>query len=172
MKNKNIDGYFFLWRLWNGKKYITKNKPYKPVLFKKEKLFFLGVPHGVMETYGRSQTTNISLEHQPEYNNWNWNISKRKYLKRTKLHAQLLFKEFSEVPKYNYRGQDYPRAIKIRKRFFFLFPFFSMYRFLSDISRGEKNIEAIKASFLRAIYEFLMGYFIFHEVIKKYGSKR
>lgn len=166
MLNDSIDGYFFLWRLWNGKKYITKNKPHKPVLFRKNKLFFLGVPHGIMETYGKSQTTNISLEHQPEYNNWNWSTSKTKHLRRIKLHAQFLFKEFSEVPKYNYRGRDYPRSIKIRKRFFFLFPFFAAYRFLCDISNGERNMEAVKVSFSRAFYEFLLGYFIFYEKIK------
>lgn len=164
--DQNVDGYFFLWRLWNGKRYITRNKPYKPVLFRKSKLFFIGVPHGIMQSYGKTKKVNIPLEHRPNYNNWCWDTFKFKQIKRIKLHAKLLFKKFDDIPKFNFRRKDYPRSIKIRKSLCFFFPLFGVYKFLREVILGEKNIEAIKVSFWVGLYDFFLGFFVFLITIK------
>ncbi len=161
MKNNHIDGYFFLWRLWNGKKYITKNKPYKPVLFRKSKLFFVGVPHGIMQSYGKTEKADIFLEHRPNYNNWRWGAFKSKQIKWAKAHAIFLSKDFKDIPIFNFHGADYPFSIKMRKKFCSLFVFFAIYKFFTNVVYGEKNISAIKASFFNGLYELFLNYFIF-----------
>lgn len=166
MENEDIDGYFFLWRLWNGQEYITKNKPYKPVLFRRSKMFFLGVTHGIMQTYGKTKNARISLEHQPLYNNWCYDNFKSKQLKRAKVHAKCLLKHFCDIPKFNYNYYNYPFPIRIRKRLFFLFPLFAIYKAIVNFIKGEKSIVAAKVSLWTGLYEFYLGYFMCLEKIK------
>ena len=166
IKNEDVDGYFFLWRLWNGRIYITKNKPYKPVLFRKSKMFFLGVTHGIMQTYGKTKNVCIPLEHQPLYNNWCYGNFKSKQLKRAKAHAKCLLKNFYDVPKFNYNYHNYPFPIRIRRKLFFLFPLFTIYKAIVNFIKGEKSIVAAKVSLWTGLYEFYLGYFMCLEKIK------
>lgn len=166
MENENIDGYFFLWRLWNGKKYITKNKPFKPVLFRKSKMFFIGVTHGIMQSYGNVKKINISLEHQPSYNNWCLGVFMFKHLKRARINARILLKNFNEISKFNYQYKNFSSEIRIRKKLCFLFPLFAIYKFASNYVNGEKNISAAKVSFYDGLYELYLGYYMCIEKLK------
>jgi len=153
IKNESTDGYFFLWRLWNGKEYITRRKPHKPVLFRKSKMFFIGLTHGVMQSYGNTKKINVPLEHQPLYNNWCLKTFSSKQLRRSKVNAKVLLKGFNKIPKFNCRCKNFDSKIMLRRKFCFLFPLFAAYKCVSNYAGGEKNINAAKVSFYNGLYD-------------------
>lgn len=167
IQEKDIDGFLFLWRIWDGKRYRTKKEPHKPVLFRKSKMFYIGVPHGIMQSYGKTKKIDVPLEHQPLYNNWSLSMFRTKQIPRTKLHAKFISQNFEDISKFNSSINRYSRSILIRKKLCFLFIFLAILRFATDIIKGEKNSIIIKTSFLRGSYEFFLDYYLLVEKVKK-----
>lgn len=59
IKGKEIDAYAFLWKVWNGKKYLTKNFPFKTILFRKEKMGYITFPGRDPFTYGKKKMNHL-----------------------------------------------------------------------------------------------------------------
>lgn len=87
----NIDAYSFLWPYPKKDGYIHNgpfSKTIKHCLFRKSKLFMIGIAQEYPRTYGVLQKqSDISLEHKPEYNNFTLQIFKQKWTHWAKLHA-------------------------------------------------------------------------------------
>lgn len=79
IKGKEIDAYAFLWKVWNGKKYLTKNFPFKTILFRKEKMGYITFPGRDPFTYGKKKNESLILEHQPNYNNYTIDVFQKKW---------------------------------------------------------------------------------------------
>jgi glycosyltransferase involved in cell wall biosynthesis len=99
VKVKDVDAYSFVWPLWNGNKYITKNFPYKKILFRKDKMYYFSFPGKDPGTYGNLVQSPLVLEHQPLYNNYTFNRFKSKWMKWIDVHAKFFYRE--EYDTYN-----------------------------------------------------------------------
>ncbi len=95
IEEKKIDAFSFRWPYWNGTRYITKGpfaKTYKPCLFKKSKLFMIGISHEYPRTYGiLEKRSDIRLEHKPAYNNFTRENFQEKWVGWAKLQARQIF---------------------------------------------------------------------------------
>lgn len=161
---KDVDGYAFLWRLWDGKKYITKDWPHKLCLFRKNKISYLGFPHAIEEVNGIVINVNYELCHRPEYNNYSFKIFKSKWLKWAKVQAIYTLKDFKEIPKFNYKKKDFKLSIRLKRKIpeLVLIPlaiatFFKL--FLLDKFYKAK-ISGLKYSIMNAIYQAAICYYI------------
>ncbi|MCL6500885.1 MAG: glycosyltransferase family 2 protein [Candidatus Pacearchaeota archaeon] len=112
---RDTNGYALLWRLWDGKKYITKSWPHKLCLFRKNKTSYLGFPHATEKVEGKVLSVNHELCHRPKYNNYSFKIFKPKWLRWAKVQATYTLKDFKEIPKFNYKKKDFKLATKLKR---------------------------------------------------------
>jgi len=120
-QNTKVNGYTFRWPWWDGKKYITKNWPRKPSLYRKSKISYLGFPHfDDPKINGIVIDTDYQLHHKPIIKRplLNWHDFINKGLKRyARLQAEYTIKDFKSLDKFQWDEKDYPLNIKIRKKF-------------------------------------------------------
>jgi glycosyltransferase involved in cell wall biosynthesis len=102
---EDVHGWEFLWPLWNGREYISERGPYKLVLARRSRTRLLGVPHSPIEVRGRVKRSQLRLEHQPQYNNFNWSVFKTKWRAWAKLQARGYLSDWSTILKFGY-GPD------------------------------------------------------------------
>ncbi len=99
VRNKNTDAYSFLWPYPEYDGYIQNgpfSKTIKHCLFRKSKLFMIGIAQEYPRTYGVFQKrSDILLEHKPEYNNFTLQIFRQKWTNWAKLQA----KQISDIEK-------------------------------------------------------------------------
>lgn len=88
---KSIDAYSFSWPYSMNNQYITVGpfaNTLKSCLFRKNKLYMLGIAQEYPRTYGILQKRgDILLEHKPEYDNFTLSIFRQKWVKWAKLQA-------------------------------------------------------------------------------------
>jgi glycosyltransferase involved in cell wall biosynthesis len=137
LQNDACDGYEMLWPLWDGHKCITKNWPYKPILFRRSTISYLGFPHEPLRaTTGRVCRVPLLLEHRPTYNNFTFKRFKKKWLAWARVQAAMQMKPFSEIPQYNITATDWhPRVLFVRDHPY-LFPLVGLYTGLATLRDG------------------------------------
>jgi len=164
IRNKNVDAYEFLWPIWNGKKYISRNWPHKRCLFRKNKISFLGIPHYIAEVSGNIKKIDLILEHRPESINYNWQSFNDKWIKWAKIQANVYSKKFSTIKKFNYTGVDWPKKIMLRRRFpLLLIPLEFIVTLYKNLSNGgwRSGWVSYRYSFLCGLYRIMINYYIF-----------
>lgn len=117
VNNSEIDAYEFIWPIYNGKKYLTKNWPYKRCLFRRDKMSFLGLPNYIVEVSGNVRRLALVLEHKPDYNNYSFEIFKKKWLAWAHLQAEFYLKDFPNISKFQYKGNEWPNKMSLRRDF-------------------------------------------------------
>jgi glycosyltransferase involved in cell wall biosynthesis len=104
IQNPSIDAYSFSWPYPERKGYIKKGpfaKTLKPCLFRKKKMFMIGISHEHPRTYGKlEQRSDIRLEHQPEYDNFSFSAFQNKWIKWSRLQAQQIMR-IEKAPTFN-----------------------------------------------------------------------
>lgn len=104
IRTKDVDAYSFWWPYYGDKEYIKKGpfaKTFKPCLFRKEKMFMIGISHEYPRTYGKmSKRPDILLEHQPGYNNYTREAFQSKWVNWAKLQAKQIY-EIEKAPTFN-----------------------------------------------------------------------
>lgn len=115
--DKNINAYEFLWPIYDGEQYITKQWPFKRCLFRRSEIAFLGLPNYVVEVKGIIRRISLLLEHRPNYNKYTWKQFKTRWMHWIELQANLYLKSFSVIPKFNYQTNEWPKIILWRRRF-------------------------------------------------------
>lgn len=92
ISDKNIDAYSFSWPYFKNGEYIRIgpfSKTLKSCLFRKNKLYILGIAQEYPRTYGVLQKrSDILLEHKPKYDNFNKEVFREKWVNWAKLHAR------------------------------------------------------------------------------------
>jgi glycosyltransferase involved in cell wall biosynthesis len=118
-QNSEVNGYTFRWPMWDGKKYVTKNWPRKPSLYRKSKISYLGFPHfDDPKISGKIIDTDYQLMHKPilKYPLHSWKDLIHKGLYRYgRIQAEWTLKSFKELDKFQYKEKNFPRNIRIRK---------------------------------------------------------
>jgi len=155
------DGYEVIWPLWDGEKHITENGPYRPILFRRSQLYYLGFPHEPYHSYGTIEKVPYILEHRPKYNNFTFAKFRTKWVKWAKIQAQESLKPFSEIPRYNYPEKDWPRKMRLGRDFSFLFPFAWLITFYYSLRSGNWKQGSVgwKVAFMNASYFAMVYYF-------------
>jgi glycosyltransferase involved in cell wall biosynthesis len=168
--DSGIAAYEFTWPLWNGKREITRNWPYKRCFFRKDSLHFLGVPQFVAEISGRVERRNLVLRHEPEYNNYRWSRFNSKWRPWAKIQARYYSQDFGVIKKFNYSGSDWPQKILIRRRHpLILLPFDFCLVFVRTLFSGawRSGLVGFKAALLQGTYRALVDYYVFKYKVKK-----
>jgi glycosyltransferase involved in cell wall biosynthesis len=117
VRDDRVNGYELLWRMWDGRRYITDDGPYKRALFRRSSVHVLGVHHSPETVDPPVERTALQLEHRPAYNNFALRTVLTKWRRSAKIHARELMTDFSELPKFNWVGPaDWPRQRHILNR--------------------------------------------------------
>jgi hypothetical protein len=109
VKSADVNGYEFLWRIWDGRRYITEDGPYKLALHRRGATHMLGMLHSRERIDGKVVRLPLHLEHRPLYNNWTLRVMATKWRRWARVHARELTGPFDALPKFNWDGpSDWP----------------------------------------------------------------
>lgn len=97
---------------------------YKRILFRKKKVYFIGLSHeGVKPVFEKARIEKIlfPLLHEPPYDNATFAVFRTKWKKWAELQAKQLLQNFQDIPKWNCRLQDWEfhRRIRMNHPIFF-----------------------------------------------------
>lgn len=162
--NNDIDAYEFVWPLYSGERYTTRQWPYKRCLFRRSSMSFIGLPNYVVEVGGKVKQVPLLLEHRPQYNNYSWKVFTSKWLPWARIQAQLYLKDFKDVPKFQYPHQDWPSNPALRRRFSIaLAPLDAFVVFIKTLfPRGYRSgAGALKAALLLACFRIAVDWYIY-----------
>ncbi len=114
-QSKNIDGYYFAWPYFDGKKYLQTGpfaKTLKAVLFRKSEMFMVGVVHEYPRSYGKvMQRRDLLLEHKPAADNFTEAAFREKWIKWAKIQAKQIY-DIDQAPTYNIPDKSQNALIK------------------------------------------------------------
>lgn len=122
VKASEVDAYSLWWPLFYKGHYLASghySKLYKQCLFRKSKLYMVGIVHEFPRTYGISKDIKVLLEHRHLYDNWSLKTIKDKWLKWAKLQASGT-KYLEEASVYNItsvRNNAAFSALKIKRSY-------------------------------------------------------
>lgn len=106
IEDPTCDAWAFFWPMWNGRRYITRYGPHKPVLFRRASLSMVGLLQSAEQVRGPLGRRPEQLHHQPLYNNFTLRSVKNKYRHWCRIHAGELVRPFADLPKFNYSGPN------------------------------------------------------------------
>lgn len=161
---EEVGAYEFLWPIWDGKKYLTKQWPRKRCLFKKNSISFLGMPHYLANVSGKIKKCNFILEHRPDYYNLAWPVFLSKWIGWSKIQARLYLKDFSDIKKYNYKDNSWPNLIKLRKNVpLILVPFEFIITLYNNLVNGawREGVAGFLYSLYCGIYRIMVNYYVY-----------
>ncbi|MFA6145754.1 MAG: glycosyltransferase [Patescibacteria group bacterium] len=117
-----VDAYAFLWVWYNSlnQRYFRKENRYKTCFLRKEKMYFLGLPHNPLLTEGSLKKNNLILGHV--YRKQSFRIWFKNNYRWAKIHAEYLLKDFNELPAYQAQREDWlkKRPVYLKAPLFFL----------------------------------------------------
>lgn len=104
IKSDNVDAYSFWWPYFYGKEYIKKgpfSQTFKPCLFRKSKMFMIGIAHEYPRTYGRLvKVQDIHLKHCFDDSKYTEQFFREKWTKWAKLQAKQIY-NIASAPTFN-----------------------------------------------------------------------
>jgi glycosyltransferase involved in cell wall biosynthesis len=104
VRGDDVNGYEFLWRIWNGERYTTRDGPYKLTLFRRAATHLLGMLQSVERVDGRIERVPLQLEHRPLYDNFTVRSIRTKWRRWARIHADELLTPLEELPRFNWDG--------------------------------------------------------------------
>lgn len=163
VNDDNADAYEFVWPAWDGCKTISKSWPFKRILFRKSQIFFLAIPHFIVGVDGAVKRLPLVLQHQPKYDNYNWESFRTKWLKWARIQARSYLKDLSEITSYHYPASDWPFSVRIRKRIpLLLMPAEFAVTFCKNLAQGgyREGVFGFKFAFMAGLYRVMVNYYI------------
>jgi Glycosyl transferase family 2 len=113
VKREDVNGYEFLWRMWDGERYFTEKGPHKRMLFRRSAVRVLGMIHSTEEVDPPVVRTMLHLEHRPLYNNFTLPNMLRKWRRWARIHAEESLMPLESLPQFNI---DPPRRWTPRRK--------------------------------------------------------
>jgi glycosyltransferase involved in cell wall biosynthesis len=101
-ERQDVDGWEFMWRFWNGTRYITRHGPYKLILVRKSALKLLAVSNTYYGVQGQVARSDLQLGHQPTYDNFSWSTIRTKWTGRARVQARTYLTPWEAIPKYGF----------------------------------------------------------------------
>jgi glycosyltransferase involved in cell wall biosynthesis len=113
----SVNGYELLWRMWDGKRYITESGPYKLALFRRRSVHLLGMIHGVEIVDPPVARVRLQLEHRPRYNNLALRTMLTKWRRWARINAREFLAPHEQLPRFNWDGAtSWPARRRILNR--------------------------------------------------------
>ncbi|OGZ67604.1 MAG: hypothetical protein A3D35_02440 [Candidatus Staskawiczbacteria bacterium RIFCSPHIGHO2_02_FULL_34_9] len=138
VKNNNVSAYSFIWPMWDGQKYISKNWPYKKILFQKKDVGLIDKFHHGIIVKGLTKEVPFIIHHQPLYNNYSKEVFDKKAIRWSRLQARDHLATIESREIYNFDIEPLKREQQI-KDIFYRFPFLcaviSSFTVLLDVPR-------------------------------------
>jgi glycosyltransferase involved in cell wall biosynthesis len=104
-RSSAADGYEFLWRLWDGRRYTTTGGPYKLALVRRRAIRIVGIIHSKGQVEGAITRLPLQLEHQPLYDNFSIARIGTKWRRWARIQAREYLSDLNELPRFNYPGR-------------------------------------------------------------------
>jgi len=161
--SEDTDAYAFWWPYWDGSAYF-KNGPFskelKPCLFRKSKMYIVGITHEYPRTLGIIRNLpEVQLRHEPSYVNFSKDTFRRKWVVWAKLRAKQI-KNLEAAPKFHISNMNSNPVINYYvnlRRFPLLYAFWEPFKFLLIyLRRGLlfSGIASIKTGFWLILFRF------------------
>jgi hypothetical protein len=100
----DVDRYELLWKVWDGRQYVTEHAPFKPVLSRRGALRMVGILHSKGEVGGAVKRVPLHLEHRPRSPGFSWHLVRTVWRPRVRLQAREYLSDLNAAPRFNYRG--------------------------------------------------------------------
>jgi glycosyltransferase involved in cell wall biosynthesis len=161
----DVNGYAFLWRQWDGERYLTEDGPYKLVLFRREAVHMLGMNEALEQVDGRVEQSRLELEHRPLYNNFVLRVVFSKWRRRARIQARQYLTDFADLPKFNWRGpDDWPRWRLVSNALSpLLFVPYGLATFAAAFYRDRSNLAArenARLAFYMGLYAGMVQFYV------------
>jgi glycosyltransferase involved in cell wall biosynthesis len=174
VRTDSVNGYLFLWRLWDGERYVTQDAPHKLALHRRSATRLLGMLQSREHIEGTVQKLDLQLEHRPLYNNWTFRTMTTKWRRWARVHARELTGPFADLPKFNWDGPwDWPWYRRWLNRLspVLFVPYLGtiLVHFLVINRRGLTARENLRISLLNTAYAGLVQAYVVREM---YGARR
>jgi glycosyltransferase involved in cell wall biosynthesis len=129
------NGYELIWRMWNGRRYISERGPYKLALFRRSRVHVLGTVHAVEQVDQPVVRTELQLEHRPLYDNFTFAALFTKWRRWARIQAREYLMDLGDLPRFNWTGTPaWPRRRRILNRLSpLLFPAYAPLAFTSHL---------------------------------------
>lgn len=163
--DNTISAYYFVWPIWDGVKYISKNWPYKIFLFQKKKIGYIDIFHHPIQVYGKTVNSPYMVEHQPMYNNYSYQSFENKTIKWCRLQAIDYLSPIDQKEKYNIDLEDVRQEISMKVKFY-KYPklcFLLSYLIVFSELRKQPNIFFQKGFWLTALINARYSYHVARE---------
>jgi glycosyltransferase involved in cell wall biosynthesis len=158
VKDEHVNGYEFLWRMWDGERYITEKGPYKLALFRRACTHLVGIVHGAEVVDPPVRRLDLHLEHRPLYNNFALRTVLTKWRRWARINAREFLTPFSALPKFNWTGPtDWPPRRRLLNRLSpLLFIAYVPAVFLVNLRR-ERDIYRLRENLRMSLYQGIYG---------------
>lgn len=167
----------FQWPIWNGERYLSRDMPYKPVLFRKDLIYAIDFPHKGYSSNGPLKRVPVLLEHRPRYNNFSLAVFRRKWVRwikdqvdATLEHQEMRFYHYSPEQKAAFHAL---MEKQIRLAHPLLAPAWFVLAFTRFFTRWQmwKNPRLIKVAVLQGMYAALLCNGLWKAKQQKQGQK-
>jgi glycosyltransferase involved in cell wall biosynthesis len=160
-----VNGYEVLWRMWDGRRYITENGPYKLSLFRRSRVHVLGMIHAVERVDPPVRRVALQLEHRPLYNNYALRTMLTKHRRWARINAREFLGDLGALPSFNWDGPvAWPARRRILNRLspLLVLPYVPLVFVASFMrERGYYGLrENLRMAFGQAIYGGLVQFYV------------
>ncbi|HUB73904.1 MAG TPA: glycosyltransferase [Solirubrobacteraceae bacterium] len=136
-----VNGYELLWKMWDGRRYISERGPHKLSLFRREHVHVLGMVHAVERVDPPVVRTQLQLEHRPLYNNFTLRLVFTKWRRWARIQAREYLRDLAELPSFNWQGTPaWPRRRRYLNRLSpLLFVLYGPFAFAENLVRSRED---------------------------------
>jgi glycosyltransferase involved in cell wall biosynthesis len=165
LDEEGVNGYELLWRMWDGRRYITENGPFKLALFRRANVHLLGMIHGIERVDPPIRRVDLQLEHRPAYNNFALATVLTKWRRWAQINASEFLMPFADLPTFNWEDTtDWPPRRQVLNRLspLLFLPYIPVV-FLYNLWR-ERDVyglrENLRLSLYQGIYAGMVQYYV------------
>ena len=99
-----VNGYAFIWPVWDGRRYLTRTGPYKLVLFRRSATRMVGLIHSPERVEGEVREVPLVLEHRSAYDPYALSTVATKWRRWARVQAREYLGDLGGVPAFGYPG--------------------------------------------------------------------
>jgi len=154
VRSPGADCYAMVWPIWNGSRYSTKRWPHKKVLYRRDRVSYLGFPQEEVRVRGRVANVPVRLHHQPRYNNLTMTTVRTKWSRWLDVHARMLLADRSHWDVFPANANLEPHYSFITRRPLLSAAPLFVYHFLATLALGgwREGLQGVKVGLYTALY--------------------
>jgi glycosyltransferase involved in cell wall biosynthesis len=165
VSDPDVNGYEVLWRMWDGKRYITDEGPFKLSLFRRSRVHVLGMIHAVERVDPPVRRVQLQLEHRPAYNNYALRTMLTKQRRWARINALEFIDDLGALPSFNWDGPlSWPARRRILNRLSpLLFIPYLPTVFVLGLVRGRSHSHMshrVRMAFAQATYASMVQFYV------------